>query len=173
MDARFLRLPLGENCGNCGNLSLCTFPLFFADVTLAGRTFPISRNLVRDTKRQVLEEHVANLRKALLVMHAPRDQTVGIEHASAIFAAAKHPKSFVSRHSADHFAIKRLRCCLRCRGSSSLGIAVCTAAQGERERGPPRRYRGHRDGRRKRSECNNCWSPLSPRRRARIGWRPR
>ena len=73
-----------------------------ADVTLAGRTFPISRNLVRDAKRQVLEEHVANLRKALLVMHAPRDQTVGIEHASVIFAAAKHPKSFVSLDSADH-----------------------------------------------------------------------
>jgi uncharacterized OsmC-like protein len=73
-----------------------------ADVTLAGRTFPISRNLVRDAKRQVLEVHVANLRKALLVMHAPRDQTVGIEHASAIFAAAKHPKSFVSLDSADH-----------------------------------------------------------------------
>ena len=73
-----------------------------ADVTLAGRTFPISRNLVRDAKRQTLEQHVANLRKALLVMHAPRDQTVGIEHASAIFAAAKHPKSFVSLDSADH-----------------------------------------------------------------------
>ena len=49
-----------------------------------------------------LEHHVANLRKALLVMHAPRDQTVGIEHATAIFTAAKHPKSFVSLDSADH-----------------------------------------------------------------------
>jgi uncharacterized OsmC-like protein/alpha-beta hydrolase superfamily lysophospholipase len=73
-----------------------------ADVTLAGRTFPISRNLVQDARRQALEQHVANLRKALLVMHAPRDQFVGIEHASAIFAAAKHPKSFVSLDSADH-----------------------------------------------------------------------
>jgi uncharacterized OsmC-like protein len=45
---------------------------------------------------------LANLRKALLVMHAPRDQTVGIEHATTIFAAAKHPKSFVSLDSADH-----------------------------------------------------------------------
>ena len=73
-----------------------------ANVTLAGRTFPISRGLVEDAKGQAIEHHVANLRKALLVMHAPRDQTVGIEHATAIFTAAKHPKSFVSLDSADH-----------------------------------------------------------------------
>jgi putative redox protein len=73
-----------------------------ANVTLAGRTFPISRGLVEDARGQALEHHIANLRKALLVMHAPRDQTVGIEHAAAIFAAAKHPKSFISLDSADH-----------------------------------------------------------------------
>ncbi len=72
------------------------------NVTLGGRSFPISRGLVADAKRQRIEGHVANLRKALLVMHAPRDQTVGIEHATAIFTAAKHPKSFVSLDSADH-----------------------------------------------------------------------
>jgi putative redox protein len=73
-----------------------------ANVTLAGRTFPISRELVEDAKGQAIERHVANLRKALLIMHAPRDQTVGIEHATAIFTVAKHPKSFVSLDSADH-----------------------------------------------------------------------
>ena len=73
-----------------------------ANVTLAGRSFPISRALVEDAKAQKIQYHVAHLRKALLVMHAPRDQTVGIEHATAIFTAAKHPKSFVSLDSADH-----------------------------------------------------------------------
>jgi putative redox protein len=73
-----------------------------ANVTLAGRTFRISRGLVEDARGQALERHIASLRKALLVMHAPRDQTVGIEHATAIFTAAKHPKSFVSLDSADH-----------------------------------------------------------------------
>jgi uncharacterized OsmC-like protein/pimeloyl-ACP methyl ester carboxylesterase len=72
------------------------------NVTLAGRTFPIGRELVEDAKGQAIEHHVSNLRKALLVMHAPRDQTVGIEHATAIFMAAKHPKSFVSLDGADH-----------------------------------------------------------------------
>jgi len=73
-----------------------------ADVTLGGRTFPISRQLVEDAKGHAIVRHVAQLRKALLVMHAPRDQTVGIEHATAIFTAAKHPKSFVSLDSANH-----------------------------------------------------------------------
>jgi putative redox protein len=73
-----------------------------ANVTLAGRTFPISRSLVEDARGQAIAHHVANLRKALLIMHAPLDQTVGIEHATAIFTAAKHPKSFVSLDTADH-----------------------------------------------------------------------
>jgi len=35
-------------------------------------------------------------------LHAPLDEVVGIENASRIFQAAKHPKSFVSLDSADH-----------------------------------------------------------------------
>ena len=73
-----------------------------ANVTLAGRTFPISRTLLEDAKGHALQQHIANLRRALLVMHAPRDLTVGIEHATAIFLAARHPKSFVSLDDADH-----------------------------------------------------------------------
>jgi putative redox protein len=47
------------------------------------------------------------LRKALLVFHSPTDETVGIENASAIFTAAKHPKSFVSLAGADHLLSRR------------------------------------------------------------------
>ena len=78
-----------------------------ANVTLAGRTFPISKGLVEDAKGQAIAHHVGNLRKALLVLHAPLDQIVGIEHATAIFTAAKHPKSFVSLDSADHLLSDR------------------------------------------------------------------
>ncbi|HHB81694.1 MAG TPA: osmotically inducible protein C, partial [Aliiroseovarius sp.] len=48
------------------------------------------------------EPAIHNLRAALLVMHAPLDQVVGIENAQAIFTAAKHPKSFVTLDDADH-----------------------------------------------------------------------
>ena len=78
-----------------------------ASVTLGGRTFQISKQLVDDARGQALEDRIANLRKALLVMHAPLDQTVGIEHATAIFTAAKHPKSFVSLDRADHLLSDR------------------------------------------------------------------
>jgi uncharacterized OsmC-like protein len=51
---------------------------------------------------QRLLERVATLRRALLVFHAPGDSLVGIDNASMIFGAAKHPKSFVSLDKADH-----------------------------------------------------------------------
>ena len=46
--------------------------------------------------------HITGLHKALLVMHAPTDDTVGIDNATRIFVTAKHPKSFVSLADADH-----------------------------------------------------------------------
>lgn len=47
-------------------------------------------------------QRIAALRRALLVMHAPGDQVVGIDNAGIIFEAARHPKSFVSLDDADH-----------------------------------------------------------------------
>ncbi len=73
-----------------------------AGVTLAGRAFTIRKEFIDDAMAQPLKARVAGLHKALLVMHAPTDQTVGIEHATAIFTAARHPKSFVSLDTADH-----------------------------------------------------------------------
>jgi uncharacterized OsmC-like protein/pimeloyl-ACP methyl ester carboxylesterase len=73
-----------------------------ADVSLAGRPFPITREFLDDIAEHELMGHVAHLRKALLVMHAPTDDTVGIDNATRIFLAAKHPKSFVTLADADH-----------------------------------------------------------------------
>jgi putative redox protein len=42
-----------------------------------------------------------------MVFHAPRDATVGIDNAGRIFAAAKHPKSFVSLDDADHLLSRK------------------------------------------------------------------
>jgi putative redox protein len=109
-----------------------------ANVTLAGRTFPISRELVQDAKGQAIEGHVANLRKALLVMHAPRDQIVGIEHATTIFRAAKHPKSPLPRQGGPS-AVRRQGCRLCCRCACGLGITIYPAPAG----GSERRRRSH------------------------------
>ena len=68
---------------------------------LAGRAFRIRREFLED-----VAEHnsiaIAKLRKALLIFHSPTDAVVGIENASHIFLAAKHPKSFISLDGADH-----------------------------------------------------------------------
>jgi putative redox protein len=77
------------------------------EVTLAGRPFRVRREFLDDVAEQRLLERVAQLRKALLVLHAPTDQIVGIENASRIFTAAKHPKSFVSLADADHLLSRR------------------------------------------------------------------
>lgn len=73
-----------------------------AEVTLAGRKFTIKKQFLEDIAGQRLEARIAGLKRALLVFHAPLDQTVGIDNAGKIFLAAKHPKSFVSLDQADH-----------------------------------------------------------------------
>jgi uncharacterized OsmC-like protein/fermentation-respiration switch protein FrsA (DUF1100 family) len=76
-------------------------------VSLAGRPFHISREFLDDIGEHGLMAHVTKLQKALLVMHAPTDDTVGIDNATRIFVAAKHPKSFVSLAGADHLLTDR------------------------------------------------------------------
>jgi len=77
------------------------------DVAIAGRPFRISQSFVEDLAEHMLLERIASLHKALLVFHSPTDEIVGIDNASRIFLAAKHPKSFVSLSGADHLLSKR------------------------------------------------------------------
>lgn len=72
------------------------------EMHIAERTFKISRQFVEDVRRDPLLRDIISLRKPLLIMHAPRDEIVGIENATEIFLAAKHPKSFISLDAADH-----------------------------------------------------------------------
>jgi uncharacterized OsmC-like protein len=78
-----------------------------AQVTLAGRTFTITKQFLDDIAGQNFIDGLANMKKALLVCHAPRDEYVGIGNANAIFTAARHPKSFLSLDRADHLVRKQ------------------------------------------------------------------
>lgn len=78
-----------------------------AEVELAGRRFRIRREFLEDLERHASEKAIAQLGKALLVFHSPRDAIVDIENAARIFAAARHPKSFVSLDDADHLLTRR------------------------------------------------------------------
>jgi len=73
-----------------------------ADVNLAGRSFRIKKQFLDDLKFVNLQATLRNLNCALLVLHSPTDDIVGIDHAAKIFQAARHPKSFVSLDRADH-----------------------------------------------------------------------
>jgi putative redox protein len=72
------------------------------EVSLTGRPFTIKRAFLDDIAEHNLIAAVATLRRPLLIMHAPTDDTVGIDNATKIFIAAKHPKSFVSLADANH-----------------------------------------------------------------------
>jgi putative redox protein len=76
------------------------------EVSLAGRPFRIKREFLDDIAEHALMKDVTGLHKALLVMQSPVDDTVGIDNATKIFVAAKHPKSFVSLDHADHLLSK-------------------------------------------------------------------
>ena len=76
------------------------------EVSLAGRPFRIRREFLDDIVEHELMKDITDLHKALLVMQSPVDDTVGIDNATKIFVAAKHPKSFVSLDHADHLLTK-------------------------------------------------------------------
>ncbi len=73
-----------------------------AEVQLAGRPFSIKKQFLDDLDAANSESHIRNLKKALLVLHGPFDQTVGVDNAASIFQTAKHPKSFITLDDADH-----------------------------------------------------------------------
>lgn len=77
------------------------------EVQLGGRPFRIQKQFLDDLNANTIGDRVHNLGKALLVMHSPVDETVGIDNARQLFEAARHPKSFVSLDDADHLLRKR------------------------------------------------------------------
>lgn len=78
-----------------------------AKVNIGGRPFTIKKQFIDDLESVSLPERIKNLKRALLVMHGPFDQTVSIDNAAKIYSAAIHPKSFISLDGADHLLMKK------------------------------------------------------------------
>ena len=76
------------------------------EVQISGRPFKINQDFVNDFSKTDLPKIIKNLRKPILVMHAPFDKTVGVENAHQIYHNAIHPKSFISLDNADHLLSK-------------------------------------------------------------------
>lgn len=69
---------------------------------LGGRPFTVKSAFIDDLNSQNQRARIHSLRRPLMVLHAPRDPTVGVDNAAQIFQAALHPKSFVALDGADH-----------------------------------------------------------------------
>lgn len=78
-----------------------------ATVSLSGRPFTIRRQFIEDVRGQALLDAVRHMRKALLVLHSPTDEVVGIDNARLIYDAAMHPKGFIALDGADHLLTRR------------------------------------------------------------------
>ena len=73
-----------------------------AEVQIGGRSFRIRKEFLDDLSAVNMRDAVSGLGRALLVCHSPDDRTVGIDNATEIFLAARHPKCFLSLDLADH-----------------------------------------------------------------------
>jgi alpha-beta hydrolase superfamily lysophospholipase len=73
-----------------------------APFLIGGKALTLKRHFIDDVRAADLHERIRTLHRALLIMHSPTDNTVGIANASEIFRAARHPRSFVSLEGADH-----------------------------------------------------------------------
>ncbi len=78
-----------------------------AKVNLGGIDFTIKKQFLDDLQNKPLQKVVGELRKALLILHAPQDKIVGIKNAEEIYKAAHHPKSFISLDGVDHLLSKK------------------------------------------------------------------
>ncbi|OFO21725.1 alpha/beta hydrolase [Corynebacterium sp. HMSC056F09] len=77
------------------------------EVTLGGRALTISRLFLEDLAETNPEDYLPRLRKPLMVLHSPIDQTVGIDNAQNIFRTTRYPKSLVALDKADHLVTKQ------------------------------------------------------------------
>lgn len=78
-----------------------------AEVSIAGRPFTLRKGFLDDIASQRLDDHLRRLGRSLLILHAPGDQIVSIDHAARLYQQARHPKSYVSLDGADHLLRRR------------------------------------------------------------------
>jgi alpha-beta hydrolase superfamily lysophospholipase len=78
-----------------------------APFLIGGKALTLKRHFLEDVRATDLRECIRTLHRALIVMHSPTDNTVGIANASEIFRAARHPRSFVSLEGADHLLTEK------------------------------------------------------------------
>ncbi len=77
------------------------------EISLGGQAIRIGKDFLEDIGKHRLRDSLKDLGKAVLVLHSPVDEIVGVEHAAFIYKSAEHPKSFVSLDRANHLLTRR------------------------------------------------------------------
>jgi putative redox protein len=72
------------------------------------RPFKIKKQFLVDARQQKVLHLVRKNHRPLMIMHSPSDKTVPIQHATNLYLAANHPKSFISLGDADHLVSDRV-----------------------------------------------------------------
>jgi uncharacterized OsmC-like protein/pimeloyl-ACP methyl ester carboxylesterase len=98
-------------------------------VSLAGRPFTITKQFLDDLGEHKVTEAARHLNAALLVMHAPRDETVSIDNAGQLFLSARHPKSFISLDDASHLLSRKSDALYAARVIASWAFRYCLQNQ--------------------------------------------
>jgi uncharacterized OsmC-like protein/alpha/beta superfamily hydrolase len=73
-----------------------------ATVQLAGRDFRVRRQFLEDLRDQPFDTALRDMHAAVLLMHAPDDEVVALDHARQLFLRLSHPRSFLALDGADH-----------------------------------------------------------------------
>jgi putative redox protein len=77
------------------------------EVQIAGRSFRVNRKFLEELEDVKMSESIEGLDRGLLVLHSPQDRVVPVQNGEKIFAAARHPKAFISLDGADHLLTDR------------------------------------------------------------------
>ncbi|MEJ2723829.1 MAG: alpha/beta fold hydrolase [Deltaproteobacteria bacterium] len=77
------------------------------EVNIAGRSFRVNQKFLEELESVKMKDAIQHLDQALLIVHSTEDRVVPIRNGEKIFAAARHPKAFISLDKADHLLTER------------------------------------------------------------------
>ena len=109
-----------------------------AVVRIAGRPFRIRREFLEDLEADNMRAALSVLRRALLILHSPIDEIVGIDNAARLYEAARHPKSSCRSTTRTTCSPTRPTRATRERSSPPGPAATCTPHRTRRPRPRPR-----------------------------------
>ncbi|MDA8563389.1 alpha/beta fold hydrolase [Mariniblastus sp.] len=77
------------------------------DVSIGGKAWPISMQLIESLKHSDLEHEIQQIRMPHLILHSPDDATVAYRHAQTLLQRSGGLTSLISLDDSDHLLVKQ------------------------------------------------------------------